>query len=108
MVAAGVPPSFALGAWAAWASGYACSVLAVHRVLARHRVAASWIDLGLGLVLASVAGVAVCVPRGPVALPLVITALVVVAHPPRASRLRAVGVALVIASVVSDVLLVGA
>jgi len=102
MVASGVAVCSALAIWAAWAIGYACSVAAVHRVLARHRHPASWIDRVLAIAFASV----IACGRAVIAAPLALVALALVVKPPRATRMRAVGVALVIASVISDVLLV--
>lgn len=101
--ASGVDAQAALLLWAAWSTGYVASVLAVHRVIARNRHAASLVDalIGLGLVGAVVA-IAVSAPRSfLLALPLVVMSVALVARPPGAKHLRAVGVALVIASVAS-------
>lgn len=110
MVAAGVPVGEALAIWAAWALGYASSVAAVHRVLVRHRHPATWIDRALALgfaggIVTAIADRAVW-PFAAVAVPLAVVALALVVKPPRATRMRAVGVILVIASAVADVLLV--
>ncbi|HEY6033981.1 MAG TPA: hypothetical protein VIV58_06965, partial [Kofleriaceae bacterium] len=110
MVAAGVPVGEALAVWAAWALGYASSVAAVHRVLVRHRHPATWIDRALALgfaggIVTAIADRAVR-PFAAVAVPLAVVALALVVKPPRATRMRAVGVILVIASAVADVLLV--
>lgn len=111
-VASGVHWQLAVTLWGAWAVGYACSVVAVHRVIARHKRAASWIDAAVATVLAIVT-LASCmliavVPAAGVAAPLAVIAFAVAVHPPRATRLRAVGVALVIASVVSAAISIAA
>lgn len=104
-VASGLPWQAAAALWGAWAAGYACSVVAVHRVIARHRRAASAIDLGLaaavvGITLGS-AALARAVSLAAAAVPLAAVSAVLLAVPPRATRLRAIGVALVVASVAS-------
>lgn len=104
-IASGVQWQLAVAVWAAWAVGYACSVVAVHRVLARHKRAASWLDAAVasGLAIVTVASclLAGVIPAAGVAAPLAVISFGVAVHPPRATRLRAVGVALVIASLVS-------
>lgn len=104
-IASGVQWQLAAMLWVAWAVGYACSIVAVHRVLARHKRAASWLDAAVVTVLALVtlascmlAGV---IPAAGVTAPLAVVAFGLAVHPPRATRLRAVGVALAIASLVS-------
>ena len=110
MVAAGMPIGEAFAIWAAWAIGYACSVAAVHRVLVRHRRPATWVDRALALAFGG--GIAAAIadraawPFAAIAVPLAAVALALVVKPPRATRMRTVGVILVIASVVADVLLV--
>jgi len=104
-VASGVPWQLAATLWGAWAVGYACSVVAVHRVIARHKRAASWLDAAVATALAIVT-VASCtlatvIPTAGVTAPLAVIAFGLAVHPPRATRLRAVGVALVVASLVS-------
>ena len=110
LVASGAGMCEALAVWGTWSVGYACCVAAVHRVLARHRRPAGWLDAALAAALVVTAlGCLVASRRDPAtlaALPLIAAALALVVHPPRATRLRAVGVALVGASLVSNVVLV--
>jgi hypothetical protein len=104
-VASGVAAADALVVWLAWAAGYAAAVVAVHRVIARHRAPRATLDVVLALALAvtvvAAVALAVSVRLVLVALPLVVTAALVIARPPRANRLRAIGVVLVAASVLS-------
>lgn len=112
-VASGLGWHEATAIWCAWSVGYSCSVAAVHRVLVRHRHAASSLDRVLVIVLTAIAvGGVVLAPSLPIALvtvPLAAISAAVVLRPPRATHLRAIGVALVIASVASGtvVLVVG-
>ncbi len=101
--ASGVDARSAVLLWAAWSAGYVASVLAVHRVIERNRKAASVVDAAtaVGFVVA-IAVIVLAAPRGMLlALPLIAISTAVVVRPPGAKHLRAVGVALVIASVVS-------
>ena len=96
----------AIAIWIAWAIGYACTVIAVHRVIARHRSAATVRDRVAAAVLALVtigaAVVALVVsPIALVTLPLAAIATALALRPPAATRLRAIGVALVVVSIVS-------
>lgn len=105
-VASGVSWPTAAILWVAWSFGYACSVVGVHRVIARHKQAASWTDATIVTALAT-AMIVSCVlvvqtPATAVALPLVAIATLLAIHPPAATRLRAIGVALVVASMVSS------
>jgi hypothetical protein len=104
-VASGLPVMHAAMIWGAWTIGYACSVVAVHRVIARHRAGPAMIDRILIAACAgtTLAGIALAgwTPIAAVVVPLAASATGLVLHPPRANRLRAVGVALVIASIVS-------
>lgn len=101
-VASGISSHTASLLWLAWSIGYAASVLAVHRVIARHRRAATWIDrvivLALGAALAVVFVAGMEIPLLLSALPLVALSGGLVVWPPRANHLRAIGVALVAAS----------
>ena len=105
-VAAGVDTCTARLVWVAWAIGYACTVVAVHRVIARHRKpAATWLDRALAAGLVAVVIGAALLARDVrpalLALPLALASAVLVVHPPSARRLRAIGVALVVASLAS-------
>jgi hypothetical protein len=105
VVASGMSWQLAACIWAAWAVGYACSVIAVHRVIARHKRAPTRIDAIVGAALAAVTLAVVALvawtPLAMVALPLAMAGTVLAINPPSARRLRAIGVALVIASVAS-------
>jgi hypothetical protein len=102
-VASGLEVRAALLIWAAWSIGYVATVIAVHRVIARHRCARAAADVAAAAALIACAlGCAALVAADPIAalaLPLVALSAALVVRPPRATRLRAVGVALVIASV---------
>lgn len=98
-VASGISLDQALVLWTAWSVAYVASVLAVHQVLARHRRSARGSDWILGAafvattlgaaLLAKSAGLAL------VALPLLAVTTLIVLHPPRATRMRGIGIALV-------------
>jgi hypothetical protein len=102
LVAAGSSLAVALEVWLAWAIGFGATVLAVHRVIARHKSAADVVDVVLA---ASMIALAFGAASGwaPLLLsaPLVGVSAVLVMAPPAASRLRAIGVAIVIASIVT-------
>jgi len=102
LVAGGAAPGAALALWLAWALGFAAMVLAVHRVIARHRRAAAPVDrvLALGFT-ATVAACVVLAPRvaaAAILVPVVALAALLVIAPPPATRLRAVGIASVVAA----------
>ena len=107
-VAGGAALGAALETWLGWSLGFGAATLAVHRVLARHKRPASWIDLVCALGMAG--GFAVCLWRATpggafaIAAPLVGLATAVVAAPPSARRLRAIGLATVAAGAVAGVL----
>jgi hypothetical protein len=113
---AGVPVAVASGmawqraaiVWAAWSLGYAASVIAVHRVIARHKRPASRIDalasIGLVCVTLATCAVALWIPIAALAIPLVAISAMFAIRPPPATRLRAIGVALVIASIAANVI----
>ena len=111
-VADGIALGPALAIWLAWAIGYACTVIAVHRVIARHREAAGTRDRVVIGALAAVtlAATAIALALRPIAaaaVPLAAIATGLAVHPPSARRLRAIGVALVIASLISGAFVVG-
>jgi YwiC-like protein len=110
-VAGGMAPGDALVIWGGWALGYAATVIAVHHVLAGHRRPAPGRDrrhrstsvraivvAGLG---AAITGLAVRAPVAWFATPLVGLAAAILVRPPRATRLRAIGIGFLICSVVS-------
>ncbi len=103
-VAAGISVSVAATMWLAWSFGYAASVVAVHEILRRQRRRPPGALLAVALL--GLAWSTWFAPALVAALPLVaISALVCVRLPP-ARRVRAVGVALACASVVSVVVAV--
>jgi hypothetical protein len=107
-VASGAAVHPALLEWLGWAIGFGATVIAVHRVIARHKRAATPIDrlLVVGLCTGSALLIATATrcPTSAIAAPLVLLAAGVVAVPPRATRLRAVGVAIAATAAVSAVL----
>lgn len=104
-IAAGADWRLAAMIWTAWSFGYACTVVGVHRVFARNRRATSWIDFALAGVLVAATSsfllLARAHPSVVVAVPLSVVGVTLVVKPPRAARIRAVGVAIVIASLLS-------
>lgn len=104
-VASGVAVSSAMLVWGAWALGYGASVIAVHRVIARHRRAAGQLDRAIAVALCTAIVIACVVaswfPIVSVVLPLLALSTALVMRPPRARHLRAIGIALVAASVAS-------
>ena len=99
--ASGAGAREALLVWAGWSLGFATTVVAVHRVLARHKRPAQPIDRVLAVALVAVAGVTAVAPPLAIAAPLAAASLVLVVAPPRATRMVAVGVALSIACAAS-------
>ncbi len=108
LVASGTSLCVALAIWGAWSIGYACTVLAVHRVIARHKAKASWRDLVVATVLSAACAIGlVLLARGSLlgaSVPLALGSLALVARPPRATYLRTIGIALCVASAGSGVL----
>lgn len=104
-VAAGIEIRAACLLWIGWSLGYTASVIAVHRVIDRHRSRATpankTITAGLVAMLFGLATAVLRFPLIAVALPLVATSVVLAVCPPSARRLRAIGAALIVASVVS-------
>ena len=101
-VAGGLSPRGALVIWGAWSLGYATSVIAVHHVIARHQRASSLADvpraLALTLLCAAIAALGLHDPTAWFAIPLAALAAVVLARPPRATRLRALGIGFLVLS----------
>jgi hypothetical protein len=108
LAASGTAVGEALRWWLGWAIGFSATVIAVHRVIARHRRPATAIDrfLAIGLLAGSALLLATASRCSPSALaaPLVVLATGIVAVPPRATRLRTVGIAIVVMAAVSAVL----
>jgi YwiC-like protein len=104
-VASGLPISHAVSVWAAWSLGYVAGVIAVHRVIARHRGSAAVVDRILAGALAAitlaVALVANATSSLAPALPLLMLSTAIALDPPKATRLRAIGVGLVAMSCIS-------
>jgi hypothetical protein len=98
-VASGISLVGALVLWAAWSTAYVASVVAVHRVIARHRAKATAVDVWHTAAFLVVTVGAVAIARfsdvAAVALPVLALATLIVVRPPPATRLRALGVGLV-------------
>lgn len=108
LVASGASWQSGAALWAAWAIGYCSTVIAVHRVIARHKAEATWRDTLALLLLAAVSAVAITLaarssPIG-AAAPLAIASFVLVAKPPKATYLRTIGFVLVGASLATGAL----
>ena len=112
VAAGGATVATALQQWLGWAIGFGATVVAVHRVLARHKRPAAVVDRILAIVLAASSAALIATawryPTSAIAAPLVVLATAVVAFPPRATRLRAVGVAIVAVALVSAALALAA
>jgi hypothetical protein len=102
-VAAGAAMHTAAGVWMTWAIGYAFTVVAVHRVIARHRRPATIVD-GLAVVGSMIAAGVLVVLGLWAALPLAACSIGLLIVVPAASHLRAIGFLLVAASVTSILL----
>lgn len=109
-VAAGMPVRDAALVWAAWAIGYAATVVAVHRVITRHKRGPSRADLvarlGVVAVTAGLLALAWQWRHALVALPLAAGSAAVLLVAPPATRLRAIGFSLAGASLMSIALVV--
>lgn len=123
LAAGGAAVDAAMLRWLGWAVGFAATVVAVHRVLARHKHRATAVDrrssiaggraprgidraLAVGFAAAAAALIATA-PRcatSAIAAPLVALAAGVIAVPPPATRLRALGIAVVATAAVSAAL----
>lgn len=104
-VAGGAPLAHASWLWTSWALGYAVTIFAVHRVIARHKQRARNADILAFLgTLAVSCGFAYL--RLLAALPLAVAALVLVIVAPSARYLRPIGVALTAASLVAMMLVI--
>ena len=110
MVASGITRQTAIMIWLAWSLGFACSVVAVHRVLARHRKPSTWRDpvivVALGAVASSTLAAALVQPLFLASTLLAVTAAALAASPPSARHLRLIGVVLTAASVVAGSVIV--
>jgi hypothetical protein len=103
-VAAGASLSVAIFVWMTWALGYAWTVVAVHRVIARHRRRAAMID-ALAIVGWLAAACALVAFGLWPALPLAACSIGLLILAPAASHLRTIGFVLVGASSISIVVL---
>ena len=110
LVAGGGAAGAALAIWLAWSVGFAATVVAIHRVIARHRRAASPADRVVAAALTAIAAGCVALawwaPVTAVAAPLAGLAAGLVIAPPPVRRLRAIGVAVVVAACAGAVALV--
>ena len=89
--------------WLGWAVGYACSVVVVHRVIARGKAVRSATDVVLALITLGIAGV-LAATGVLVGVPLALGAAIVAAVAPKPAKLRTIGFAMVGASIASIVL----
>ncbi len=107
LVASGASIARASHVWIGWALGFSASVVAVHRVLARHKRPACAVDIAIAVAMI---GALVAAPWAwstlGIALPLVALSTAIVIATPSARRLRTIGVAIVIAALASMVLAV--
>jgi hypothetical protein len=108
VVASGGTAATAFAIWLGWAVGFGAGVIAVHRVMARHKHPATSADRALAAVLVAMAtACAVMATRSPaplIAAPLVSIAALLVIAPPSASRLRAIGIAIAVTAATSALL----
>lgn len=104
-VAGGMNLRDALVIWSAWSLAYAATVIVVHHVIAHHRRASSRANArsGLAVVLlfGTLAAWITAFPLASFATPLAIAAVLVLIWTPRATRLRAIGIAFLVSSVVA-------
>jgi len=104
-IAGGMSLGDALVIWCAWSAGYATTVIAVHHVLARRRRATSLADvprmIALLVLCGAIAALGLHDPTAWFGIPLAAPAALVLIRPPRATRLRAVGIAFLLGSVVA-------
>lgn len=104
--AAGMPVADTLRVLAGWIVGYGCSVVVVHRVIDRGREPRGAEDVGLAVAFLCIAAVAVVVSGATfasTAAPLALSASVVALIAPKPTRLRAIGFAMVGASMLAIV-----
>ena len=103
--AGGLPVAPAVATWLAWSTGYAATVVVVQRLIAGRRDARRWPDRALAAGLAAAGAAAVALGRveagAEIALPLLAGAAAVALARPHPRELRAIGVSLVVASLVS-------
>jgi hypothetical protein len=111
MVASGVAWQSAMLVWVAWSIGFACSVIAVRRVISRHRKASTWRDsivvLSFGVVTTLTAIAARDEPVYLASALLACFATLIAARPPSASRLRPIGVLLTVVAIAAGAMIVG-
>lgn len=108
LVASGAPVDVAALQWLGWAIGFGATVIAVHRVLARHKRPATAVDPVLAIALLVIATLLVAIAgrssTSAIAIPLVLLATATIAAPPRATRLRALGIAIATTAALSAAL----
>lgn len=107
-LAGGMRLGDALAIWLGWSLAYTATVVVVHRVLARHLRARAPADVRSELTLVVLCGLlaaaSVVLPLVRFATPLAIAAVLVLIWMPRATHLRAVGIAFLATSLVAAVL----
>lgn len=107
--AGGIARADVLLLWAAWSVGFAATVVVVHGVLANHRksstkTAPRRTSFALLSIAAWVGMATLIAPLAAPAIPLVVASLVVEIAGPSARHVRAIGIALACASVLSGAL----
>jgi hypothetical protein len=104
-VAGGMRLRDALVIWSAWSLAYVATVMVVHHVIEHHRRASSPADARSGLAVVLLCGTLAAwiaaFPLASFATPLAIAAVLVLIWVPRATWLRAVGIAFLASSVVA-------
>lgn len=107
-LAGGMRLGDALAIWLGWSLAYTATVVVVHRVLARHLRARAPADVRSELTLVVLCGLlaaaSVVLPLVRFATPLAIAAVLVLIWMPRATHLRAVGIAFLATSLVAAAL----
>jgi hypothetical protein len=108
LVASGAPVDAAALQWLGWSIGFGATVIAVHRVLARHMRPATTFDPLLAICLLMISALlftlAARSSTTAIATPLALLAAATIAAPPRATHLRALGIAIAATAALSAVL----
>jgi len=104
LVASGASLEHAMETWLGFALGFCASVLAVHLVMARHKRTPPKTDraIAVAVIAALAAGLATGHNVFAIASPLVVLAAGLGIAPPSAAKLRAIGVAIVVAAIAAS------
>ena len=108
LVAGGVSLMDAVITWTVWSIGYATTVIAVHHVLEKHRARTATLARIIVVAAIAVASVVAGDARALAITPLALSSMAIVVMSPSARRVRAIGVAFLIASLVSAAALIAA